>query len=360
MTTSGWTCHCQADHAVSLRLEARMEDVSSDDEDDENHKLLIRNPFHVLFRYGHRDTTASKISVNSWDWDEADIHVVRKTTPSMSTGEARCGKGVRFASQARKAVKAALDPQANLRPIKDLCSALQTLQLSERNICLTILEEEIAKQKYGLKIYPTKVPPQDTQSWSILTLRTALQRGRRFPKRDRVRLAVTLASSVLQLHETPWLDDSWGIDHIHFVERSGLIAYDQPFVLRGNDTDPSSSNGSIPKHLSCMIQIRPLFALGVTLIELWYGKSLSDLHEDDDGPQNTSNPQVDFITKFNTAYRLADELADDAGAKYSDAVRRCIRCDFSLPAKSLEDVQLQKAVFDGVVSQLKATQDFMC
>lgn len=108
-----------------------------------------------------------------------------------------------------------------------------------------------------------------------------------------------------------------------------------------------------------MIQNRPLFALGVTLIELWYGKSLAELHDDDDGPRELTDPQTDFITKLNTAYRMAEGIADDAGAKYSDAVRRGIRCDFSLRANSLEDIQLQKAVFQGVVAQLKATQDFL-
>ncbi|KAF3000945.1 hypothetical protein E8E13_008963 [Curvularia kusanoi] len=357
--SSGWTCQCQAAHAVSLRLEPRMEDVSSDDEVDEDHGFTMRDPFHVLFQYGYRDTVTPSIDVSPWDWDEADIHVIRGDLASKSTCRMNSGKGVRFASEARKAVKAALQPEANLQLIKDLCTALQNLQKPQRDVCLTLLAKEIAKQKYELKIYPTPLPPQDTKQWTVVTLRSALKRGRRFPKRDRVRLAVTLASSVLQLHETPWLDDSWGIDNIYFVERPGSNAYDQPFVLRGLDPILSTLKESVPKHLSRMIQNRPLFALGVTLIELWYGKSLTDLHEDEDGPHGTGDAQIEFITKLNTAYRLADELADDAGAKYSDAVRRCIRCDFSLRANSLEDVELQKAVFHGVVSQLKATQDFM-
>jgi hypothetical protein len=108
-----------------------------------------------------------------------------------------------------------------------------------------------------------------------------------------------------------------------------------------------------------VIKNRPLFALGIMLIELWYGKSLNELHEEADGPQSDANAQVDFLTRFNTADRLADELADDAGKKYSDAVGRCVRCDFRLRTNSLEHVELQRAVFQGVVSQLKITQDFM-
>ncbi|KAF3050882.1 hypothetical protein E8E11_010741 [Didymella keratinophila] len=108
-----------------------------------------------------------------------------------------------------------------------------------------------------------------------------------------------------------------------------------------------------------MIRNQPLFALGVALIELWYGESLSELHEDEDGPLDPPDLQKSLLTRFNTADRLADELADDAGTKYSDAVRRCIRCDFSLRVNSLEDVQFQKAVFQGVVAKLKESYDFM-
>lgn len=339
-----------------------MEDVSSDDDDDDEDEVSMRNPFHVLFQYGHHHAATSSVSTSPWMWDEADVHVVCQ--PSTVTQNApQCsvhsGKGVRFAAQAKKAVKATLEPEPNLQPIKDLCSTISTLQKAQRDVCFTLLQSEIAKQKYGLRIYPSKMLPQDTEQWSISTLRSALQWRRRFPKRDRVRLAVVLASSVLQLHETPWLDDNWGIDNIHFVERPGMTLYDQPFVSRSLDASSTSSTTSVPKHLARMIQNQPLFALGVALIELWYGESLSELHEVDDGPLDPTDMQGNFITRLNIAYRLADELADDAGAKYSDAVRRCIRCDFSLRSNSLENVQFQKAVFQGVVAQLKATYDFM-
>jgi hypothetical protein len=361
--TSGWNCHCQADHAVSLRLEPRMEDVQSDDDDGDNEgELLMRDPFHVLFRYGPCPAAASDIREQPWTWDEAEIHVIHDD-PASTTAAMMCddssAKGVRFASQAKKAVKAALDPTPNLQPIKDLCSAMHTLQKPQRDVCLILLENEIAKQKYRLKIFPTKTLPQNTNHWSVSTLRSALQRGRRFSKRDRVRLAVILASSVLQLHKTPWLDDDWDIDNIYFVERPGIVSYDQPFVSPGLHTSVTTSADTLPQRHARMIRNKPLFALGVALIELWYGESLSDLHEVDDGPQHPIELQSRLLTRFNTADRLADELADDAGTRYSDAVRRCIRCDFSLQVNDFEDVHFQKAVFQGVVAKLKESYDFM-
>ncbi|KAF9701009.1 hypothetical protein EKO04_000314 [Ascochyta lentis] len=299
---SGWTCPCQSDHAVSLRLEPRMEDVSSDSDDDE---APMHNPFHVLFQYGHSQSAAKSVKLSPWTWDEADVHVTCKRVTPIPDGTScgvQTGKGVRFASQAKRAVEAALEPEPNLQPIKDLCSAIRTLQKPQRDVCLTLLENEIAKQRYGLKIYPTRTLPSDTEQWSVSTLRSVLQRKRRFPNRERVRLAIILASSVLQLHETPWLQNNWGLDNIYFVERPGLPLYDQPFVSPGLDTRVSSQANVIPKHLGRMIQNQPLFALGVALIELWCGKSLSDLHEGEDGPKGPTNLQDNFITRLNTAY----------------------------------------------------------
>jgi hypothetical protein len=49
----------------------------------------------------------------------------------------------------------------------------------------------------------------------------------------------------------------------------------------------------------------------------------------------------------------------EAGARYSDAVRRCIRCDFDQRASSLEDSRFVEAVYRGVVAQLQANYEYL-
>ncbi|KAJ8116694.1 hypothetical protein OPT61_g1932 [Boeremia exigua] len=361
--SSGWTCLCRTDHSVSLRLEPRMEDDSSDSDDDE---YSPRDQFHVLFQYGYRYTIAADKDPSPWTWDEAKIQVICEKHPT-SSGNTACGldstRSVRFSTQTKKKKKSSLFSSTVIQPTKDLCSAIETLQkphhtlqMPQRDVCLTLLENETTMLKYGLKIYPTKVLPQDLEHWSVSTLRSALQRGRRFRRRERVYLALILASSVLQLHATPWLDDDWSIDNIYFVERPGSTSYHEPFVSRRLGFREASV---VSDRRARMIRNQPLFALGVALIELWYGESLSNLYESEDGEQHPKDTQSKLLTRFNTADRIADEIAHDAGAKYSDAVRRCIRCDFSLSVNSLRDVQFQKAVFQGVVTKLKESYDFM-
>ncbi|KAF2661869.1 hypothetical protein K491DRAFT_646395 [Lophiostoma macrostomum CBS 122681] len=246
--TSSWKCHCHADHSVSLRLEPRFDDVQSDDDDIDDGEESMRHPFHVIFRYGHDSSQMGCSTIDPgrpWAWEEADVRItVEKkmdaTTPSTVTPRAKHNAKVRFASQAKNAVRAALQPEANLRPIQDLCAAISTLQTSQRDACLSLLAHEYAKQKYGILIYPSRERPTETDSWS---------------------------TSTLQIGEA--------------------------------------------------------------------------------------------MSEFNTADRLVDELYNEAGGKYSDAVRRCIRCDFDRRANSLEDLGFQQAVYEGVVAQLKENFDFL-
>jgi hypothetical protein len=356
--TKGWRCPCKADHSVSLRLEPRTDDLSSDEEDSEN---SVHDPFHVLFRYDHGQSPQSTLA-KPWAWEEADVSIKyehQATSPDTHISK-RATKEVKFAKQAiPQAVQAALEPHPNMQPIQDLCSAISALQKPERDVCFSLLANEIAKQKYGvLLITPTKQLPANTESWSISSLRAVLE-DPQFAQQERLQLAITLASSVLQLHETPWLEESWGKDSIFFLNRTGKTQYDQPFVSYHINHAILSSASAVPSQINCVIRNQTLYALGVALIELYYRKPIAELHQDADGAQNTGDAFLDLVTEFRTADRLAEALLSEAGAKYSDAVRRCIRCDFDQRASSLEDAKFQKAVYQGVVAQLQENYEYL-
>ncbi|KAH6643572.1 hypothetical protein C7974DRAFT_381791 [Boeremia exigua] len=214
-------------------------------------------------------------------------------------------------------------------------------------------------QGYGLKIFPTKKPPHDTEFWSVSTLRSALKRGHRFQKRDRLWLGVTLASSVLQLHETAWLEENWGIDSIFLIERLGTTAYDHFFVSRCFDQASICMNEAVPRSIARVIRNQTLFALGVALIELWYGQTLDELRIPADDEQSSTTPEeAALLTRYNIADRMAEELEFEADVCYSGAVRRCIRCTFDAGINKFNDAKFRRAVYQGVVMQLQKTYEF--
>lgn len=349
---------------MSLRLEPRIDDFTSDDEDEDTDGV-ISNPFHVLLGYSNHITLTQMdlLTQPPWYWEEVDVRLTLRhpespvATIPLNTAKS---KGVRFATEAKKAVAAALEPVPNLRPIRNLCKAIQELKRPQRDTCFELLVAEIGKQKYGIRIYPQNDAPPDPNLLSISSLQNIL-RDPKFTKQARLRLAVTLASSVLQLHNTPWIERSLEKENIFFLQRSTNPTYDDPFICRTVDkTHQANPSGSMPGLMSRIIRNQTLYSLGVLLIEIWYGKTLDELHLPEDGPLHTQDTPQQAIARWNTADRLLNDLYDEAGAKYTEAVRRCIRCDFADGlASDLDNVNFQNAVYQGVVFQLKENLDFL-
>ncbi|KAF2822061.1 hypothetical protein CC86DRAFT_95126 [Ophiobolus disseminans] len=352
---SGLRCTCEG-HAIKLRLENR----SNKAEDDED--LLGSTPFRVIFTYN------SAAPATSWTWKEADIRwIVDKpiSVPVSSCGP-KLTRRVRFDQvQTSSSSTTVTVTQQHIsvitkptpEQIQDLCHAISTLQQPQLNICAGYLLDSL-KRKHG--IYPLDIPIcQDKQEdWSAYTLRQVLTRragfGRRLMQHDKFKIAVDLASSILQLYKTPWLNDDWGDDDVYFVHRPGAplsSVYQHPFIYRKFSSATTNQSLVPPSPVRSIIRNQTLFTLGVLLIELLYGTSIEELQTPHDLACQGTPGAV-----WCTAERLIDEeIALEAGQLYADAVRRCVRCDFNRKTYSLDDQDFQQAVFDGVVAPLEKT-----
>jgi hypothetical protein len=185
--------------------------------------------------------------------------------------------------------------------------------------------------------------------------------------RDRLRLAVQLASGVMQLHATGWLDESWGKRDIRFFLRDDLQrraadgnwyhvhVADKPFLRRnfGQALLGTSSQSATPAAIgSPLVQYdRSLFSLGIVLVELWFGKRLEDLPEYPQALESDSGSNKDNL-EYQTANQLLDTINCQEGPIYSTAVRRCIR-GLDCHATSLEQDELKNQAHAEVVSELE-------
>ena len=174
-------------------------------------------------------------------------------------------------------------------------------------------------------------------------------------RRDRLHLALTLASTVLQLHTTPWLNKRWGKGDILFLRqlggsRSPLIG--QPHISKSFAsraiTLPSHKDKA-PCSAGPMIRNKSMFDLGILLIELCFNKSLEELRE----PEDLDNGKPNAYTDFSTANRLIQLVYNEAGNRYGDAVRRCIRCEFDQREETFESDGFRQAVYQRVVAPLE-------
>lgn len=168
-------------------------------------------------------------------------------------------------------------------------------------------------------------------------------------------LALTLASMVLHLHDTPWLEDTWSMNDIHIVDPKTLLT-DQPYVSR-NFSASSSPDPSIQQPVKKLKIIRNgvVFALGVALLEISYGKALSSFEKPDDIDEGGRQD----LTALNIAYRLVEGLPGQELPYYANATRRCIYCDFDSPVCNLDNVDFRERFYQGVIVPLQKDYDYV-
>ena len=100
--------------------------------------------------------------------------------------------------------------------------------------------------------------------------------------------------------------------------------------------------------LDRLIPNATIFALGVVLTEIILGIALEEMRvpEDSIGLTDEHNTLIDH----STAIRLIGTVYSEAGIRYGDAVRQCLRCDFDQRATDLNDDSFRQAVYGGVVA----------
>ncbi|CAD6571137.1 MAG: hypothetical protein ASARMPREDX12_004140 [Alectoria sarmentosa] len=252
---------------------------------------------------------------------------------------------------------------SNLSKIADLCHALKNVQTDlQYERCLGCLADEnsslgvyaIRQQPASPRSQPITMTLDDLlnsniESTSASTAPTRTLETRKsvphLTKKNRLRLAVTLASTSLQLHTTPWLQKRWGKKDILFHDGSTEHAFvSRNFSQVASEPDEASS---APAKVSWTpVRNESIFNLGVLLLELSYGKSLDTFQSPDDPP---------MFTEYAIASRLVDHLAEEESSGYVDAARACIFCDFGTKVKtsSLDNEAFRQAVYDDVLVPLE-------
>ena len=276
-------------------------------------------------------------------------------------------KAVSFAEPSTKsAVKlgytsltaAPADP--NICLIDDICTALHSI--SKFNQCVGYLEDD-GEGNYRHEIYLKN--EQLRQEMEVESLNHILQAPdqRRslmsLSRRNRLYIAVTLASSVLQLDGTSWLSRRWRSKDILFLPLEGhdamtrRIDFSNPYI----SWQKVSRNHAVESRAESDATITPryirheyLFALGCTLIELSLNHRLCDLRRPDD------MEPTEVLTDLNTAMRLIDAVYEESGTKWGDVVYKCLTYPFNLrdPRNlTVDNEEFQEAVYNDVLTPLR-------
>ena len=350
VTGNAWKCACKNHHLASLRLEPRLQMLD----------VARANPAsHFRFRVLLSITQGSgDFPKTTSQWQEIEVapSLDKTGTNAINLGPQTSSRSVRFAPISGSSTETIIledsstDCDCDLIP--DICTTLHTSYGLKKAIGF-LIDKEDKKQKHYVYRADTGIgtEPQSRSLGELLSsarhesFNTCLSRG------NRLQIAATLASSVLQLDGTLWLTSEWTSNDIYFHnkdnKKSGL-SYSHPYlrwkICMASSHVPYSVSSVKLEHLMDRCQI--LLALGLTLVELCFGQTLSEMQKPEDYDPNED------IVKYRTARRLLNSVYNEMGVSYGDVVRRCLLQPFDVRDMSLDNEDLQQKVFDDVVTPL--------
>ncbi|KAK4442029.1 hypothetical protein QBC34DRAFT_419358 [Podospora aff. communis PSN243] len=398
---SSISCQCSRPHDVSLGLMTRFADPGHDDEDE---KVLSETIFRVAISFETNDQgpTARKL------WDEVKIE--RRAMPSIAPAptptptplpEAARPRRTKFVAFAKaqtsvftvstnSTVRSGRTPKDIKLAVVDVTRQLRSTHLSNTtlvnlpnapstevqtlaisitpvDLCGT-LKKAIATRPtcYGqvidsqcpehwFEIYPTTAPAPDGNAWSVITLKDVLWRKQGLQPllwlEEKVRLALAVASAVLQLSKTPWLSKPLAKEDIHFFEKDGWSGFQLPF-LRRQIPEPETARCGIAGQEVDQTRLQPdqtMFRLGILLLEIILGSTIERLRE----PQERIELQGDkfgMIRDSITAHRLLQTQVALINPAYKAVVERCVGCGSS---QGLDEDGFRERVYNGVVAELE-------
>ena len=245
-------------------------------------------------------------------------------------------------------IKNLLVLSASERKIECLCTTIRNIR--EMHTCIGILVTNNIKHRVW-------VPRAPLTSARVLSLAELLFMSEP-PRRERLKLGVRLASSVLQLHGTQWLQERWGKQDIYLIQGGSSLrdpSLEIPVVCQAFTPDPSVSEVTMESHIiSCNLS---LFSLGIMLIELWFWKSVESFQANK--PQAYSRLEDLDTARLVTAKRWIKKLYGDAGDNYGNIVRRCIS-GLDHKETQLENDEFKNKVYRKVLQPLEKNLEFFC
>ncbi|KAL9630632.1 MAG: hypothetical protein Q9204_004618 [Flavoplaca sp. TL-2023a] len=351
MNDKAWRCSCKTHHVVSLCLEVRPQ-ISND--------VKTSTPRDYAFRVMITVSDPTDASGVTTRWEEIDVIpsvANQKLDVVLAEGHHHpvARKEVRFAPVTNESLaKATLDmttAQTDWTCIDDLCSALCTPVLQRRAIGI-LVDDAFDKQEH--KLYRAK-PVVKSQSLAR-SLEDLLESSRQpghdsLSLKERLQIAVVLASSVLQLDGTSWLKTCWRSSDIYFhTDDSQPRGVAQPSRFPCLSWQPCCYDTLHPAESfrlhNHMIRNDTLLALGLVLIELCFSRTLTEMRKPED------NNSKETSTELRTAIRLYPRVYTEIGPLYGDVVRRCLFQTFDVRELNLDIEEVQQKVLDDVVAPL--------
>lgn len=343
-----WSCSCKS-HSTSLELDQRSSLYQT------KMQLSSTSPrtcFRVSFSSGP--------DAQLWNWQAAEIVIEEEQDECdvlPSSTKPKMAKSVSFGDSPPPYSPAdpGVSPKPSLQEVEDLCASIQQFYQSTPCIGFSFDSKSKLRGAFPIEVSEGKrVAPSGFVTLDELLSKPPVVNGRpaKLSTKERYNLALTLASSALQLHATPWFPDQFSAKDIVFLRTcSGrrLVDVEHPYVVPFQPSESKTLGGGREKPRGFQNKNMVLLALAVALLELYFGVTAEKYREREDGQ---SEPAANPWTLCAMAYEWADEEQENLSAAFSTAVSHCLRC-FSDPGASLQSPDFLQAAVESIVLPLQ-------
>ncbi|OCL10028.1 hypothetical protein AOQ84DRAFT_290086 [Glonium stellatum] len=345
-----WTCSCRTSHCTNLQLEQRLVGYNTGVT-----KVKGQIDKGICFTLSFSSTCPP------WTWQEAEIRIQEpEEVLEKLTVRPKFSKNVSFSPSTTPppysaAPSSTNTPAKSLQEIKNICSAIQ--QHHANVPCIGFSLDNSGKLR---GVYPVGKRSEitlhgcDTVTLEELLTHPPLVNGRpaKLTKKERYSLAVTLASSTLQLNSTPWFSDQWSKRDILFQRISNgarPIDIEHPYVTQKLMAIQNGGANDVQTGRTFHNKNTILLALAVALLELYFGVSAEQQQQADFfASSGNSNPW----TVCAMAYEWTENERENLSAAFLAAVTHCLRC-FGDPGSTLQDPDFLQAAVEGIVLPLQ-------
>lgn len=179
-------------------------------------------------------------------------------------------------------------------------------------------------------------------------------------RRHRMSIALILAYALMELYPTPWMPRCLKKSDIYFFQKKdGTIMAENPFVLCESALSQHQPPQQQEQHAAAADPVRDepvddsnaLLALGIVIMELWFGQTIESRSFYKDHCDNSGKEKA--FTSFTAALEWQKKTIDEAGVTLHDITNRCIRGNFGESTMDLSNGSCVRAVHDQVVKPLE-------
>lgn len=274
-------------------------------------------------------------------------HGLASSMDRMQIGQASTATLIRsanIASLANPMAFSANPVQQSPETIRNLCEMVQKSWERQPADGYGFIATESERARRHFKISPSDTPWQVSDDSDMICLQDIMQKQVKAPAlyyKQKMTLAVTIATAVVQLHNTPWLPARGLSAAIVFSRKDLHRIYENPFLV---ESEKRSGKELASRDVHVLMRNSVMVSLGVLLIELVYG------------PMQLSAGD-DMASQYCKAQEALPALYS-VSKNYFSAVSRCLD-DSDLHSPETTEENFQRLMQTRVVSLLQADLDIM-